>query len=124
MELDTNPLIDVDARDVGSHTVVAVTGELDAYTSERFRRTMLEQSQAGRHTIVVDLSGLSFTDSSGLGVLVGAFKRAKARGGAVCLLSPSDQLVKLLTMTGLTRIFPIFEQLQDALDLLDTMRVR
>jgi anti-sigma B factor antagonist len=125
MGLNTNPqVLDVGAQEMGKHVVVTVEGELDAYSGPKLRQLLLEQSEAKHHTLVVDLSGLTFTDSSGIGILVGAFKRANARGGAVCLLSPSGQLAKLLKMTGLTRVFPVFTCLQDALDLLDTLQPR
>lgn len=117
-------VLDVAAQPMGEHVVVSVTGELDVYSGPTLRKLLVEQSDAKRHTLVIDLSRLTFTDSSGIGILVGAFKRANARGGAVCLLSPSDHLRKLLRMTGLTRVFPIFDYLQDALDLLDTLQPR
>lgn len=125
MPPNTKPqILDVDAKAMGDHVVVTVEGELDAYSGPKLRNLLMEQTRAGRHTLVVDLSGLTFTDSSGIGILVGALKRAKARGGTVCLLSPSEHLAKLLRMTGLTRVFPIFTYLQDAIDLLDTLEPR
>ena len=125
MPLNTNPqILDVDAKAMGKHIVVTVEGELDVYSGPRLRDLLMQQSRDGHHTLVIDLSGLQFTDSSGLGIMVGALKRAKARGGTVCLLSPSDHLAKILKMTGLTHVFPIFTDLQAAIDLLDTLRPR
>jgi len=125
MGLNTNPqVLDVGTQEMGKHVVVTVEGELDAYSGPKLRQLLIEQSQTGHHTLILDLSALSFTDSSGIGIFVGAFKRAQARGGAVCLLSPSDHLTKLLRMTGLSRVFPIFSYLQDAIDLLDTLQPR
>lgn len=113
---------DVDVQPMGGHVVVSVTGELDVCTTPRLRARLIEQAEAGRHTIVLDLARLQFTDSSGLGVMIGAFKRARPHGGAVCLLSPPAHVVKMLRMTGLTpKVFHLFTDLQAALDYLDTV---
>lgn len=125
MPLNTNPqILDVDAKTMGKHVVVTVEGELDVYSGPKLRDLLMQQSRDGHHTLVIDLSGLEFTDSSGLGIFVGAFKRAKAHSGTVCLLSPSEHLTKILKMTGLTHVFRIFTDLQDAIDLLDTLQPR
>ena len=123
VELGTAPAIfDVDVKHVGEHTVVSVAGELDLYTAPTLRNRLLEQSQAGHHTIIVDLSQLEFTDSSGLGVLIGAYKRALGHYGAVCVLEAPDRVVKMLRITGLVpKVFRLFTDLQEALDYLDEL---
>ena len=63
------------------YTVLAVKGEVDVYTAPRLREKLVELVSQGKHQIVVDLEGVDFLDSTGLGVLVGAV--AEDDGGAV-----------------------------------------
>lgn len=123
MNLD-NSILDISAQPMGGHIVLVVRGELDVYNHARFREQLVEQSTAGRHTLVLDMSAVSFLDSSALGVLVGAFKRARAHSGCVCLLNPSNRLRRTLAITGLNKIFRVFDDLQAALDHLDGLGAR
>ena len=58
------------------YTVLAVKGEVDVYTAPRLREKLVELVSQGKHQIVVDLEGVDFLDSTGLGVLVGGLKRS------------------------------------------------
>jgi anti-sigma B factor antagonist len=64
--------------------------------------------------LVLVLTGLAFADSSGLGVLVGAYKRAKVRGGAVALVESPEHLQRVLRITGLDTLLPAFDTLEAA----------
>lgn len=123
MNLDSS-ILNISAQPMGDHIVLVVHGELDVYNHARFREKLVEQSAAGRHTLVLDMSGVPFIDSSALGVLVGAFKRARIKSGCVCLLNPSDRLRRTLAITGLSKVFRVFDDLQAALDHLDGLSAR
>lgn len=86
--------------------VVTVTGELDMYSAPRLREKLIGLVTAGKADIVVDLSGVSFIDSSGLGVLVGALKRCRTSGGELALKGVNAQTSKVLSITGLDKVFP------------------
>lgn len=118
MDLQSQAL-EVAVQSVGSHAVVQIAGELDAYTAPKLRGELTDLTSKHQHTLVLDVSGISFIDSSGLGVLVGAFKRARTHSGAVCLLSPDARMRKMLRITGLERVFGVFTDLDVALSHLD-----
>src|SRR6185312_11452689 len=61
--------------------VVAVTGEVDLFTAPEFKQRVMAPIAAGSERVIVDLTGTTFIDSSSLGVLIGAHRRMKARGG-------------------------------------------
>ena len=61
--------LDVEERD--GFAVLSVRGEVDVYTAPRFRERLIELVSEGKHRIIVDLEGVDFLDSTGLGVLVG-----------------------------------------------------
>ena len=108
-------LLDIRTWHDAGNTVLEVVGELDAYTSPRLREQLVDQSRAGRHRLVVDLAEVSFMDSSGLGVLVGGLKRARAAGGSVTLTGASAHILGVLRITGLTRVFAVYATTAEAL---------
>jgi len=97
------------------NAVLVVDGELDVYTCDRLRAELLALTAAGHHRIALDLSALDFCDSSGLGVLVGAVKRARDHGGGLTLFGASEQFLRVLRITGLVKVMPPFEQRAEAL---------
>ena len=86
---------------------VVVRGELDDYTAPRLRECFGEALEAGAKRVVVDLSKMSFIDSTGIGALVGGLKRFRSVGGDLELDSPSRSAFRVLELTGLTRVFHI-----------------
>lgn len=99
--------------------VLAVDGELDVYTCEQLRDELLALAAAGHHRIALDLSDLDFCDSSGLGVMVGAVKRARDHGGGLTVYGADERFLRVLRITGLVRVMPPFEQRAEALGWLD-----
>ena len=91
------------------HVEVAVRGELDVYTASMLRQTLTELLAGGDVSLLVDMSGLGYIDSTGLGVLVGALKQAREMGGDVRLRHLNPQAYNVFDITGLTRVFTIEE---------------
>jgi len=114
MALDSGLLEIKTWRDAG-RTVVEVTGEVDAYTAAKLREQLVGLSRGGHHRLVLDMAAVAFMDSSGLGVLVGAAKRARVGGGEVVIAGAADHILSVLRITGLTRVFPIFPTVAEAL---------
>ena len=88
-------------------TVVTIAGEVDLYASPRVRdelRSLIDQSS---NDVVVDLRDLSFIDSTGLGVLVGALKRLREKERSLVLEAPNPSIYKIFEITGLTQVFQI-----------------
>jgi anti-sigma B factor antagonist len=101
--------------DADTH-VVAVTGEIDLFTAPEFKQRVSAPIDAGRQNIIVDLSATTFIDSSSLGVLIGAHRRLKLRGGRLVVVCDNDAIVKTFRITGLDGVFTLVPSLQDALD--------
>jgi anti-sigma B factor antagonist len=97
--------IDAD-KDCDTATLV-VAGELDMYTAPRLREALVELAARGALVVTVDLAGVTFVDSTALGVLVGGLKRLRQCNGDLVLRSPRPGALKVLEMTGLTRVFTI-----------------
>jgi anti-sigma B factor antagonist len=97
--------IQFSVRPVGDG-VVKISGELDLRTRDQLVHTAGEQADRGGR-LVLDLSELTFCDSTGLAGLVRLHKRADAAGGTLVLRAPTARVRHLLSLTGLTRLFPI-----------------
>jgi len=104
----------LDVSKVGSYSVVDVKGEIDVYTAPKLREKLIELVSEGSHDVVVNLEGVDFLDSTGLGVLVGALKRVKAHDGSLSLVCTQDKILKIFKITGLTKVFPIHGSVDDA----------
>lgn len=104
----------IDVRRLNSFAVVDVKGEVDVYTAPKLREQLIELVSEGSYDIVVNLEGVDFLDSTGLGVLVGALKRVKAHEGDLALVCTQDKILKIFKITGLTKVFPIYTSVEDA----------
>jgi anti-sigma B factor antagonist len=98
----------VERRDHEDVAVLAVHGELDFDGAPSLRLGLIEaiDESLGRR-VVVDLEGVDFIDSAGLGVLVGGLKRAKDGEGELVLVATGQSVLRVLELTGLTRVFAI-----------------
>jgi anti-sigma B factor antagonist len=94
--------------------VVSASGEIDVATAPPLRDRLQALTTSGRSTIVVDLLGVTFLDSTALGVLVGALKRCREAGGDLPLVIEEPRILKVFEITGLTGVFPIFESVREA----------
>ena len=86
---------------------ISLDGELDEHTAEYTRVNMdqvLERTQAAQ--IVIDLANLRFMDSTGIGVLIGRYKKMKGAGVPIYIANPSTQAERIFKMTGLYQIMP------------------
>src|SRR3954470_22616732 len=100
----------------GDRHVVAVTGEIDLFTAPEFKQRVSAPIDAGSSNVVVDLLGTTFIDSSSLGVLIGAHRRLKLRGGSLVIVCDNDAITKTFRITGLDGVFTLVASLDDALD--------
>jgi anti-sigma B factor antagonist len=98
----------------GSWAVLAVAGEVDVATVPRLREQLHSLVAQGRHHIVVDLEGVDFLDSTGLGVLVGALKRVRTNGGELALVCTQSRIRKVFEVTGLTKVFSLYDSVDEA----------
>ncbi|MFK4998573.1 anti-sigma factor antagonist [Bacillus sp. N9] len=100
-----NILIDMTEKEQVIH--VKVSGEIDAYTATELRDALLPAAETKGIKIVVDLSGVIYMDSTGLGVFVGLFKALKSHEGELLLTGMSDRLKRLFDITGLADVMDI-----------------
>ena len=100
-------------RELGERTVVTIGGEIDVYTAPTLRDAISDLVARGAHDLVVDMTGVDFLDSTGLGVLVGGLKKVRAHNGSLELVCHQDRLLKIFRITGLAKVFVIHDRLDD-----------
>jgi anti-sigma B factor antagonist len=91
----------------GDATVVRMAGELDIVTADQCKRRVSDLVDGGAGTVRLDLAGLGFVDSSGLGALVAIHHHAVARGAAIELQGVPAQVRRLMEITKLDELFTI-----------------
>jgi anti-sigma B factor antagonist len=100
--------------DADTH-VIELGGEIDLYTAPEFKERMVQVIEDGKKQVIVDLSKATFIDSTTLGVLVGGVKRLRPAGGTLALVCNDQNIVKIFEITGLDRVFPIYDTRDEAL---------
>jgi anti-sigma B factor antagonist len=98
--------------------VMTVAGEVDVVTSGLLRRELAAFVSSHRPHLVVDFRAVTFLDSTGLGVLVGAARQIRNRGGRVELVVDEGRVVDLLRLTAVARFFRIHPTVADAIAVL------
>ena len=105
-------------RTIGDIAIVSVVGEI---TLKKSRNAMLLDRvrhlvQRGHRKVLINLSGVSFVDSAGLGELLQTQSALKTHGGALKLSSPTSRLRDLLVLTRLTTVLRVYEDEAQALE--------
>lgn len=110
MEMD----LQINVRKAEGVPVIELAGEVDAYTSARFRESMVELIENGAVNLVINMENVDYIDSSGLGALVGGLKRASEREGHILIVCSNPQVRKVFEITGLEKVFSLFSSETDA----------
>jgi anti-sigma B factor antagonist len=111
----TGAELDITVRKMGNKAVVAVAGEIDVYTSPLLQERLVEVLRDGSASIVLDLSAVTFLDSTGLGVLITGLKRCRSADGDLVLVTAQPNVLKVLEITGLNDVFQVHDSVDDAI---------
>jgi anti-sigma B factor antagonist len=95
--------------------VVYVRGDADLHVAPELRERLSSAIDDGAEDLVLDLTETTFLDSMALGVMLGATKRLRARGGRLRLVVSSQDLRRIFEITLLDRVFPLHEDRDEAL---------
>jgi anti-sigma B factor antagonist len=93
--------------EISGWTVVNLYGELDVATSPDFRALLIQLVNDGASRLVLDLDGVDFLDSTGLGTLISGLKRARTHGGDLRIVCTQTRIARLFEITGLDKAVPL-----------------
>ncbi len=101
------------------HTLILkICGELDHHVASEIAAQCDEAViKSNAVNIVFDFSELSFMDSSGIGAVMGRYKKVKGFGGCVIIAAPTMQVMRIITISGLKRIIKVTTSVENALKL-------
>jgi len=111
MDIRTTPL-DRDGNIIG----LAFEGRLDAASRETAKAELHKQLATSATTLVVDMSGIPFVDSSGLSALVSGLRAAREQGKDIVLVNPNRQAQMIFDLTMMDRVFSIYPSMEVALE--------
>ncbi|MET3961016.1 anti-anti-sigma factor [Marmoricola sp. OAE513] len=104
--------------------VLAPVGEFDISSVDMLRATFVEATSETTNQVVLDLSGTTFLDSMALGTMLGVSRRVTAWGGWVRVVAPRPNVRKVLRLTGLDKVFALYDTVDQALTHQVTSQVR
>ncbi len=94
--------------------VIAVSGEITFENSDQFRDKIDQLCEQGRYRMIIDLAGLQYMSSAGMGVLVHGLKRARAKNGDLRLINLSEKMRRVFLITQFTHHFMVLPNLEEA----------
>lgn len=105
----------IEVEPSGPTAIVRLVGSADMNVTDQLRDQLVGLVDAGHHMLVLELSGLKFINSMGLGAIIAAHLRCRHCKTEIRLVSPQPPIRDLLRITRLDRLFPIFDSLDAAL---------
>jgi anti-sigma B factor antagonist len=107
--------MEIRVSEQGKVQILACEGRMDAQVSGLLKERIKELLDKGATELVLDLKGLEFLDSSGLGALVSCLRRIREKKGEIRLAGLRPEVRSIFDITRVSRLFPIFETVEDAL---------
>ncbi|WP_040157657.1 STAS domain-containing protein [Mobilicoccus massiliensis] len=108
--------LSVSSHDMGRFTVVEATGDIDLISAPVLRASLDTLFRDARSRLVMDLRGVPFLDSTGLGVLVGAQRAVRHHGGDVRIVCSDPRVLRVFSITGLDQVFSIYDSPEQAVE--------
>lgn len=106
--------MDIQDRQINDIAVLTLKGSIDAMTAPKITEHIRGLISNGNIKLVADLSGVDYTSSAGLRVLLGAIKDTRAKGGDMRLTGVQPDVLKVLNLSGFTNILKLFDDLDSA----------
>jgi anti-sigma B factor antagonist len=106
--------VEIEIEDAGDYRILRPTGDLDVYTVGSLRDSLGRMIDEDTPRVVVDLEGVPFMDSSGLGALMGGVRRMREAGGDLAIACTREQHLKLFSITGFGEGVSIAPTVEDA----------
>jgi anti-sigma B factor antagonist len=98
----------------GDDVVLTLAGDIDIHSAPLVRERLEELRASGSRSVVVDLGGVNFLDSSALGALVAAHRELNDAGGTLKLAAPRAHVLKVFRITRLSDVIPLFDSVEAA----------
>ena len=101
--------MEISYRDLGEHKIIEVSGEVDLYNVSELKKALFSITDGKYSSVIVDMKGVNYMDSSGIGALVAGQKKMKAHSGQFGLLNIHDDVLNILKLATLDKFFKIYD---------------
>ncbi len=106
--------MNIDKKLVRDTLVVRLSGELDLLVSDKLRQDVDQILETGKITnLIINMEKVTFIDSSGLGLLLGRYKKMNALNGNMYIVGAKASVAKILNFSGINKLIPLYEHEQD-----------
>jgi len=106
--------VKVNAKEIGGIVVMEVEGEVDAEHAPNLKRALIKAKESVEKGLVMDLTKVSFIDSTGLGVLISLMRQMKEQGSELRLTGMQDEVRSIFEITRLYKVFSLSESVEAA----------
>ena len=106
--------LDVTVKGEGAERVIHLEGMCDLASAPKLKEVLTELRPPAVMSIVIDVSGLEFVDSTGLGLMLGALRRLREAGGTLKLAGAQGTVLRVLEVTDLDKVIPLFPDVETA----------
>lgn len=106
--------VELEFKQVRNTLIVRVRGEIDMLVSEKMRKEIdkkVEENEIAN--LIMNLEKVNFIDSSGLGVIIGRYKKINASGGRMCIVGANPSIQKILVFSGINKLVPLYNTEQE-----------
>ena len=107
--------LETQLKEVDGTKILDVSGEIDVYTAPQFKDAVNSIIATGQKHLVVNMSNVTYMDSSGFGALLSATRRLRPQGGTVNLVHVSGAIDRILRITRLNTVFATYDTVDEAL---------
>lgn len=97
----------IEQSNEGNDYLVQLAGEIDVYTADKLSETVIPLTVNKENSVKVDLDGISYLDSTGLGVFIAAYKSAKKHDSCLKIVNTKERVLRLFQITGLDEIIDV-----------------
>ncbi|MDD3854014.1 MAG: anti-sigma F factor antagonist [Syntrophomonadaceae bacterium] len=105
--------MDIELKMIRNTLIIRLKGEFDMLQAEKIRRQIDDKLQEEQvHNLIFNLEKVSFVDSSGLGVIIGRYKKMKEKDGSMYIVGAQPVVEKILSLSGINKLVPLFKNEQ------------
>jgi len=105
--------MDIEFKDFGEYKIIEVKGEVDLYNVSELKKALFSITDGSNPNVVVDMQGINYMDSSGIGALVAGQKKMRAHNGKFALINIHEDVLNILKLATLDKFFKIYESEDD-----------
>lgn len=107
--------MDLEFKNKDDKLIIYMAGELDHHSAEEVRNKIDDRLDRGNITkLIMDFSGVSFMDSSGIGVVIGRYKKLSTKGGNICVTRAKGSVKRVFELSGMFKIIKLYDSIEEA----------